>query len=112
MTKQCKRELLKAIRPRHLKASKTEKSQILNEFVASTRFNREYAIHLLRNSLPRSPRNKKRGRRLIYGPDVIAVLVRIWEVSGYLCAKPIHPFLPQMVEAHERHNEIHVAPHF
>lgn len=110
MTKQGKRELLKAIRPRYLKASKTEKSQILNEFVASTRYNRKYAIHLLRNGPPRSSRNKKRGRRLIYGPDVIAALVRIWEVSGHLCAKRLHPFLPQMVDALERHNEIHMAP--
>jgi hypothetical protein len=44
MTKQGKRELLKAIRPRYLKASKAEKSKILNEFVASTRYNRKYAI--------------------------------------------------------------------
>jgi hypothetical protein len=110
MTKQGKRELLKAIRPRYLKASKVEKSQILNEFVASTRYNRKYAIHLLRNSPPRSSRNKKRGRRLVYGPDVIAALAHIWEVSGHLCAKRLHPFLPQMVEALERHNEIRMAP--
>ncbi len=109
MTKQGKRELLKAIRPRYLKASRSEKSQILNEFVASTRYNRKYAIHLLRNGPPRSSRIKKRGRRLIYGPDVIASLAHIWEVSGHLCAKRLHPFLPQMVEALERHNEIRMA---
>ena len=110
MTKQGKRELLKAIRPRYLKASKVEKSRILNEFVASTRYNRKYAIHLLRNGPPRSSKNKKRGRRLVYGPDVIAALAHIWEVSGHLCAKRLHPFLPQMVEALERHNEIRMAP--
>lgn len=53
MTKQGKRELLKTIRPRYLKASKVEKSRILNEFVASMRYNRKYAIHLLRNGPPR-----------------------------------------------------------
>jgi|LGOV01.1.fsa_nt_gb hypothetical protein len=110
MTKQGKRELLKAIRPRYLKASKVEKSRILNEFVASTRYNRKYAIHLLRNGPPRRSKNKKRGRRLVYGPDVIAALAHIWEVSGHLCAKRLHPFLPQMVEALERHNEIRMAP--
>jgi len=110
MTKQGKRELLKAVRPRYRKASKNEKSQILDEFVASTGYNRKYAIHLLRNGPPKNSSLKKRGRRLIYGPDVIAELVRIWEVSRHLCAKRLHPFLPQMVEALERHNEIHMAP--
>ncbi len=110
MTKQGKQELLKAVRPRYRKASKNEKSQILDEFVASTGYNRKYAIHLLRNGPPKNSSLKKRGRRLIYGPDVIAELVRIWEVSRHLCAKRLHPFLPQMVEALERHNEIHMAP--
>jgi len=110
MTKQGKQELLKAVRPRYRKASKREKSRILDEFVASTGYNRKYAIHLLRNGPPKNSSLKKRGRRLIYGPDVIAELVRIWEVSRHLCAKRLHPFLPQMVEALERHNEIHMAP--
>jgi len=110
MTKQGKQELLKAVHPRYRKASKNEKSQILDEFVASTGYNRKYAIHLLRNGPPKNSSLKKRGRRLIYGPDVIAELVRIWEVSRHLCAKRLHPFLPQMVEALERHNEIHMAP--
>ena len=108
MTKQGKQELLKAVRPRYRKASKNEKSQILDEFVASTGYNRKYAIHLLRNGPPKNSSLKKRGRRLIYGPDVIAELVRIWEGSRHLCAKRLHPFLPQMVEALERHNEIHI----
>lgn len=40
---------------------------------------------------------------------MIAALAHIWEVSGHLCAKRLHPFLPQMVEALERHNEIRMA---
>lgn len=64
MTRQARRELLKAIKPRYLKASRTEKGRILDEFVAVTGYNRKYAIHLLRNGSPkRSTRKAKRCRR-------------------------------------------------
>jgi hypothetical protein len=109
MTKQGKQELLKAIRPRYRKANKREKSLILDEFVAATRYNRKYAIQLLRNGQSR-PSQKKRGRRLIYGPDVVAALVQVWEACGHLCGKRLKPFLPDMVEALERHGELKLAP--
>ena len=41
---------------------------------------------------------------------MIAAPACIKETSGHLCAKRLHPFLPQLVEALERHNEIHIAP--
>jgi len=109
MTKQGKRELLKAIRPRYRKASKREKSRILDEFVAATGYNRKYAIQLLRNG-PSRPSRKRRGRSLIYGPDVVAALVQVWEACGHLCGKRLMPFLPDMVEALERHGELKLAP--
>ena len=109
MTKQSKQELLKAVRPRYREASKREKSRILDEFVAATGYNRKYAIHLLRNGPPR-PSQKKRGRRLIYGPDVVAALVQVWEACGHLCGKRLQPFLPDMVKALERHGELKLAP--
>jgi len=109
MTKQGKQELLKAVRPRYRKANKREKSRILDEFVAATRYNRKYAIHLLRKG-PSRPSQKKRGRRLIYGPDVVAALVQAWEACGHLCGKRLKPFLPDIVEALERHGELKLAP--
>jgi hypothetical protein len=109
MTKQGKQELLKAVRPRYRKASKREKSRILDEFVAATGYNRKYAIHLLRNR-PSRPSQKKRGRRPIYGPDVVAALVQVWEACGHLCGKRLQPFMPDMVEALERHGELKLAP--
>ena len=36
MSQRSKRELTEAIRPRYLKANKSSKEQILNEFVAAT----------------------------------------------------------------------------
>ncbi len=109
MTKQGKRELLKAVRPRYLKASKAQKGKILDEFVAATGYHRKYAIHRLLHGPPKRSKTK-RGRRLTYGPDVVAALAQVWEVSGQLCGKRLHPFLPDMVEALERHRELRIAP--
>ncbi len=109
MTNQGKRELLKAVRPRYLKASKAQKSRILDEFVAATGYHRKYAIHRLLHGPPKRSKTK-RGRRLTYGPDVVAALAQVWEVSGHLCGKRLYPFLPDLVEALERHSELHLAP--
>lgn len=108
MTKLGKRELLEAVRPRYLKASRKEKGRILDEFIAVTGYNRKYAIHLLRNGRPRR-RRKGVGRRWTYGPEVVAALVQVWEASGHLCGKRLQPFLPELVAALERHGELTIA---
>lgn len=109
MTNHGKRELLKAVHPRYLTASKSQKGRILDEFVAATGYHRKYAIHLLLHGPPKRSKTK-RGRRLTYGPDVVAALAQVWEVSGHLCGKRLHPFLPELVEVLERHRELRLAP--
>jgi hypothetical protein len=108
MTRQGKRELLKAVRPRYLKADKNTKGRILDEFVASTGYNRKYAISLLLHGPPQKS-SKKKGSRLIYGLDVIAALAKAWQACGYLCGKRLHPFLPHIVDALERHGELSIS---
>jgi len=108
MTRQTKLELLAALRPRYVNASKKEKGRILDEFCAATGYNRKYAIELMRHGAPR-PKQHKRGRRRRYGRDVIAALAEVWEVSGHLCGKRLQPFLPELVEVLERHDELHLS---
>jgi len=109
MTKQGKRELLEAVRPRYLKASKAEKTGILDEFVAATGYHRKYAIQLLHNGPPRRS-SRKAGRRRSYGPDVVAGLAKVWEASGNLCGKRLRPFVGEMVAVLERHAELTLGP--
>ena len=94
MTKAAKREVLKATRPRYLKAGKAEKGRILDEFVAVTDYNRKYAIQLLRNG-PLKRSTRKTGRRRTYGPDIVAALVEVWKASGRVCGKRLQPFVPE-----------------
>jgi hypothetical protein len=109
MTRRSKLELLEALRPRYGKAGKKAKGRMLDEFCAATRYNRKYALQLLRHGPPRSKKGKP-GRRPRYGRDVIAALVEVWQASGHICGQRLHPFLPELVEALERHGELRLAP--
>jgi hypothetical protein len=109
MTLAAKRELLKALRPRYLKASKAEKGRILDEFVAATGYHRKYAIHLLKNGPP-PRRSHQRRSPSPYTAEVVAALVQIWEASGYLCSKRLQPFMGEWLETLERHGELCFEP--
>ena len=61
MSKRSKREMIKAILPRYLKASRAVKKQILDEFVATTGYHRKYAIRNLKHG-PNPKGLKKPGR--------------------------------------------------
>jgi hypothetical protein len=109
MSQRSKRELTEAIRPRYLKANKSSKEQILNEFVAATGYHRKYAIRLLGHG-PKPKGLKKAGRRKIYQGEVVQALTQIWEICGRICSIRLKPFLPEMVHVLERHNELTLAP--
>lgn len=78
---------------------------MLDEFVAVTRYNRKYAIQLLRKG-PSKRSVKKAGRRRRYGPEVTAALAQVWKASGRICGKRLQPFVEEMVEVLERHAEL------
>jgi uncharacterized protein YueI len=109
MSQRSKRELSEAIRPRYLKASKAGKEKILDEFVAATGYHRKYAIRVLRQGRP-SKGLKKPGRQKVYQGQVVQALIEIWEICGRICSKRLHPFLPEIVQVLERHNELSLEP--
>ena len=99
MSQKSKRELLAALRPRYRQATRTEKGTILDELVATTGYHRKYAVQLLSHS----PRHHQRGRRASwrkYTSDVVYALEKVWRVANCIC--------PELVEALERHGEIHL----
>jgi hypothetical protein len=105
MSQRSKRELLEAIQPRYLKARRSEKKIILDEFVAATGYHRKYATRILKHGRPRHSA-KKHGLTKIYHGAVVAALERIWEICGRICSKRLHPFLPEMVKVLERCGEL------
>ena len=108
MTQKGKRELLEAVRPRYLRASKADKTRILDEFVASTGYHRKYAIRLLKHGVKQG-RKKKPGKSKVYQGEVVIVLIKIWVICDRICSRRLHPFLPEMVDVLERHGELKLS---
>lgn len=109
MNQRSKRELWETIQPRYLKANKTGKQKILDEFIAATGFHRKYAIRILRHGYPRG-HYKKKGKTPIYRGEVIQALEQVWEIYGRICSKRLHPFLGEGIRILERCQEINLTP--
>ena len=105
MTGHSKREPLEAIHPRYRRASKAEKTRILDEFVAITGYHRKHAIRLLKHGV-KAPGEKKRGWPKLYTGEVISALIKIWKVCDCIRSKRLHPFLPEMMAVPKRNREL------
>lgn len=108
MTKQ---ELVKATKPRYLKADKRGKSKILDEFCSNTGFNRKYAISIMQAGYEYDHVKiyGRKKRKIIYGSDVMLPIIKIWELLEYPCGARLKPALAPTVKALVRHNELTVS---
>jgi hypothetical protein len=109
MSKKSKDELTKRMHARYLRASRADKTRILDEFVAATGYHRKHAIRKLRKGIPEY-RRERRGRQRTYTGDVVRALAEIWRICGCICGKRLQPFIPEMVTVLERHNELVLDP--
>lgn len=108
MSQKSRRELIETIRPRYLKATKTEKERIIDEFVANTGYHRKSVIRALNHE--RKPKGlRKAGRKKVYQGEVVTVLEQIWEVLGRICSERLKPFLPEIVAVLERTGELQLG---
>jgi hypothetical protein len=95
-------EYVAATKIRYVKATKSDKGKILNEFVSNTGYHRKSAVRSLGNS--RQIKGiKKRGRKKKYQSAVINELKYLWEITDHLCSKRLHPFIPELVDIIQRH---------
>jgi hypothetical protein len=82
-------------RERYVKATRKEKGRILDEVIAVTGYHRKAAVRLLCGRR-RKGRGGPPGRPVVYG-DEVAVLARlVYEASGDIGAKRLHPFVPEL----------------
>jgi len=103
-------------------SSKKEKSQLLDEFIRLTGYNRCYASWLLRNAgrkvylrtrsgqrvvIVADPERKiKRRRARVYDDEVATALKKIWEILDYPCSLRLKAALPYMVAKLESCGEL------
>jgi hypothetical protein len=121
-----KKAITKEVAKRYRKARKKEKGNMLDEFVQTTGYNRNYASWVLSNwgreigrylkngdriVLVKDPKLKrKRTRPRVYDQNVLAALKNVWKILNYPCGKRLEPFLPEIVPVLEKHREIVVDP--
>lgn len=104
-------ELIKRQHPKYLKASKKEKTQLINTVCETTGLSRDRASRLLRNGISKKVSNAKgkRGPKKKYGSDVSDILTKIWYYMDNACGKRMASGMRAMLEALIRFDEITVS---
>lgn len=106
-----KKELILSTKPRYLKATKKEKTKILDEFCINTGYDRKYAITILQAKCDyhRVSRDGRKPRAKKYGHDVMAAIVKIWELLDFPCGARLKPALIITLDSMVTFNEITVS---
>jgi len=123
LTMREKKALTAEIQDRYGKAAKKARSKILDEFTATTSYNRNYATKILRLKVGKvigysrmggkkikyvigKRKRKKYKKPRIYTYDVFLKLKKIWVIFDFICSKRLAPFMGEAVEKLETHKEI------
>lgn len=85
-----RKELPRALRVRYRGMSRSEKSRILDEFVAVTGYHRQRALRLLNQREAPGDGPERVGRRT-YDQAVRAALILVWETADRICGKRRKP---------------------
>jgi hypothetical protein len=106
-----RKAVTKVMATHYERGSRIEKTVILDQLCALTGWTRRHARRALSEVLkPSPPTGRRQGRPPTYGPEVRTALRRIWAVLDGPSGKRLAPFLPEAVEALERHGELALSP--
>jgi hypothetical protein len=105
VTPAARREYVRAVRPRYTLAPQHAKGAILDEFCATTGYQRKYAITLLNHPAEQRDHPRRR-RRPVYAEPLIATLAAIWEAAGYPWSARLRALLPLWLPWARRHFRI------
>lgn len=93
------------------KATRTEKTQLLDQLCAVTGWHRDHARKAMREALAGQPSPPRRPREpvLTYGPEVIEALRKVWAVLDGPTGKRLAPAMGELVASLRRHSELEVT---
>ncbi len=103
-------ELLAAVKERYRHGQSTEKTRILDEFVAVTGYHRKHAMRVLRREGSAPCTSVSRRSRRVYNDATREALVLLWEASDRICGKRLKPLMLILIEAMERHGHLQLDP--
>jgi hypothetical protein len=109
ISKPTRSELLEALRERYQQAPKSEKSKVLDEFVAVAGCHRKHAIRLLAAPHPAAPTTPAVARRT-YDEAVRQARIVLWEAADRICGKRLKAVLPDLVTSLEQHGPLSLDP--
>ena len=98
------RELIQAIAERYHAAGRTQKKQILDEFIKVTGYHRKHAIRALRRTSGKGAEPAPRSR--LYDEAVLSALAILWEAADRICGKRLKEAIPTLVVAMERYGHL------
>lgn len=103
MSPDSKKDYIETIYLRYKKASKKQKTAILNEFCRNCNYNRDYAIRKLQYFKRfTKPKPKKRGKPSKYNnPEIIEILKQIWLTAHMPCSKRLKSILPLWIPSYQ-----------
>jgi len=105
-----RKAVTKAIATRYKRASKADKSKILDELCATTGWHRNHARKALATVLrPKLVPGPRRPRTPVYGPEVLAALRFCWAVLGAPTGKRLAPVMVELVSTLRRFGELDIS---
>jgi len=108
MSLSSRREYLGIKQADYRKASRRERSDMLDEMAQVTGLNRKYIIQLMKTDLARKPRQRQRGRT--YGDEVEEAVLYVADCLDFICGKRLKPALLFTAKSLERHGEMSLSP--
>ncbi len=114
-----RKALTNEIAQRYRRAKKKEKGVILDEFTATTGYNRSYASYLLsthgktiridpKRYLKADSRQKVKRRRTSHYNPVKGILTKVWYIMSCPCGKRLKPILAEVIQKLKAFGEISI----
>ena len=105
ISRESRKELVKALADRYRLSSRSEKNKILDEFVKTTDYHRKHAIRMLNDKQTVKATENTVPKR-IYDDAVRESLIILWEASDRICSKRLKAIIPELLAGMERHGHL------
>lgn len=106
MNKEAKQQYMQTLRERYFKATRKEKTKILDEYCRNTNQDRKYSIKKFRYKVKLKKPEERKHRKENYDGQVIATLAEVWEIFDYPCGQRLKPLLETEVNRLRKDGEI------
>lgn len=103
-----RKQYLRTLLERYLRARKRQKGSILDEYCRNTGQNRKYVIRKISGLASNEPRPPRK-RAPYYGPETARALEKLWRIFDYPCGQRLRPLIETELDRLRRLKEIEVS---